>query len=83
MYARIATEQGLIWRGHPEDPNSQGSTSSSGSFFYRVTHTYNCPLAMTDGTVETIKRHGDQSVKDRAPPTFRELPGSPGRRDNG
>ncbi len=70
LYGRIATEQGLIWRGHPTEPRPLARLDQflRVLLLNRVTHTYNCPLAMTDGTVETLKRHGGEAIHARALP---------------
>lgn len=70
FYGRLATEEGLIWRAY--DPK-YGAFARIDQFtraylLDRVTHTYNCPLAMTDGTVRTLLFHGNKELQERALP---------------
>ena len=73
-FARIATEQGLIWRGYDK---RYGEVARLDQFVRaylldRVTHTYNCPLAMTDGTTRTLLSHGNEAIRERALPNLLE-----------
>jgi len=69
-YAKIATEQGLIWRGYDSPYGELARTDQflRAYLLDRVTHTYNCPLAMTDGTTRTLLTHGSDELKKRALP---------------
>ncbi len=68
LYARLAAEEGLVARGYG---SQYGAHSRIDQFVRaylvdRVTHTYNCPLAMTDGSAKILKDHAPAELRDRA-----------------
>jgi len=67
-YKRNAAEQGLVATAYER---KHGALSRIHQFALayladRSTHTFNCPLAMTDGAAKTLLTHGNQSLIDRA-----------------
>ena len=67
-YARVAAVEGLVATAH-EGRHGAHSRIHQFALAYlldRSTHTYNCPLAMTDGAACTLLHHGNQELIERA-----------------
>jgi alkylation response protein AidB-like acyl-CoA dehydrogenase len=69
-FARVAAEEGLVATAH-EARHGQWSRLHQFALVYlfdRSSAVYNCPLAMTDGAVRTLKRLGTPELRDRIVP---------------
>lgn len=69
-FAKIATTHGVVATAYERKSGeySRLHQFSLAYLFERSTHTYNCPLAMTDGACATLLAHGNQELIRRAVP---------------
>ncbi|NUN13388.1 MAG: acyl-CoA dehydrogenase family protein [Myxococcales bacterium] len=69
-FAKIAATHGVVATAYERKSGeySRLHQFSLAYLFERSTHTYNCPLAMTDGACATLLAHGNKVLIDRAVP---------------